>query len=58
VSIVETRARTFDVERFVGDPARAIALLGWKSAIPVETGFVRLIDAMAQQRYNGVVRAD
>lgn len=35
-------SRTYDVARFVGDPARAAALLGWRSRIAIAAGFARL----------------
>jgi nucleoside-diphosphate-sugar epimerase len=42
---VEAPARSFDVHRFCGDPRRAEALLGWRAATPLETGFARLVEA-------------
>lgn len=39
----EAPARSFDVHRFCGDPARAQALLGWRAATPLETGFAMLV---------------
>ncbi len=35
--------RSYDVKRFVGDPARAEALLGWKARIAVEDGIRRFV---------------
>lgn len=35
--------RTFDVARFVGSPARAKALLGWRPQVELEDGLARLI---------------
>jgi len=48
VQIIEASARTFDVSRFVGDPARARALLGWQTTTPVEHGLATLVGAMHQ----------
>ena len=39
----EAPSRKFDVSRFVGDPARAQALLGWRSQITIADGFSRLV---------------
>lgn len=49
VALVEATPRDFDVSRFVGDPSRAEALLGWRATTSLETGMARLIDAMAEQ---------
>ncbi len=35
--------REFDVTRFVGDPTRAAAVLGWRAQIDIEEGLTRLI---------------
>lgn len=35
--------RDFDVTTFVGDPARASAVLGWRANIDLETGLARLV---------------
>jgi len=35
--------RDYDVERFVGDPARAEALLGWRPTVSIDQGFARLV---------------
>lgn len=40
--VVEAPARSFDVYRFAGDPARAAALLGWRATTALESGFARL----------------
>lgn len=37
--------RDFDVDRFVGDPARSRCLLGWTPRIPLKKGLERLIHA-------------
>lgn len=42
--IVEAEPRNYDVARFVGDPTRAQALLGWSATTTVQTGLTRLID--------------
>lgn len=47
VTIVTAPARTYDVARFYGDPARAHRLLGWRAELSVEQGLSRLIDAFA-----------
>jgi len=47
---VEAPERAFDVHRFVGDPARAEALLGWRAQIALETGFAQLVAAYRIQR--------
>lgn len=39
----EAPARSFDVHRFCGDPARAERLLGWRAKVAVEPGFARLV---------------
>ena len=49
VDIVEAPARTFDVSRFVGDPARTRALLGWQATTPIEDGMAMLVRALQQQ---------
>lgn len=41
-------ARPFDVKGFVGDPARAAAVLGWRTATPLAEGI---------DRYAGILRA-
>lgn len=37
--------RDFDVARFIGDPSRAKALLGWQPLIRLEDGLARLVQA-------------
>lgn len=41
----ERPSRNYDVARFVGDPRRAAALLGWRSTTPLEHGFASLAEA-------------
>jgi len=48
VSIVSAPPRAFDPSHFVGDPARAAALLGWRSEIEIEEGLPQLIVSMSQ----------
>ncbi|WP_225770536.1 NAD(P)-dependent oxidoreductase [Inquilinus sp. Marseille-Q2685] len=47
VEIRTAPPRNFDVAHFRGDPARAEALLGWRTEISVEEGLRRLIHAYA-----------
>lgn len=49
VTLREAPARRFDVARFVGNPERARALLGWEAGIPIETGFARLVADFAAE---------
>lgn len=35
--------REFDVTKFIGDPARALAVLGWRTRIDLEEGLTRLV---------------
>ena len=49
VHIVEASARTFDVSRFVGDPARTRALLGWQATTQIEPGMAALVRALHHQ---------
>lgn len=44
-SIVPAAPRDFDVARFVGSPARAKSLLGWRAEVQLEDGLARLIHA-------------
>jgi nucleoside-diphosphate-sugar epimerase len=44
VTRVEAPARNFDIHRFVGDPRRAEALLGWRATTPLEAGLARLVN--------------
>lgn len=42
--------RDFDVARFVGDPSRARAVLGWEPTTPLEDGVAQLICAFREAR--------
>jgi nucleoside-diphosphate-sugar epimerase len=42
LAIVEKPARTYDVARFFGDPARARSLLGWEAKTLIDQGFAEL----------------
>lgn len=46
VQIVDAPARAFDVSRFVGDPARTRALLGWQATTQIEPGLAMLVRAL------------
>lgn len=41
--------REYDVARFVGDPARARELLGWRATIPLREGLDRLIRTFREE---------
>lgn len=45
--------RDFDVSRFVGDPSRARALLGWQPQVRLEDGVARLVTDF-QAQFQGV----
>ncbi|MRG91566.1 NAD-dependent epimerase/dehydratase family protein [Polyangium spumosum] len=47
-SIVEAPPRTYDVQRFVGDPGRAAALLGWAPHIGIREGIERMMNDVRQ----------
>jgi UDP-glucose 4-epimerase len=47
-AILEGAARTNDVARFVGDPARAEQLLGWRAAVAIEDGVRQLVNDFAE----------
>jgi nucleoside-diphosphate-sugar epimerase len=47
--IVQAPSRNYDVSRFIGDPSRAKALLGWQAAIRPEQGIAQLVAAFKQQ---------
>lgn len=42
-TVREATPRGFDVERFWGDPRRAVDVLGWEARIPLEDGIARLV---------------
>ena len=48
VQITDAPARKFDVSRFVGDPSRARALLGWTPQVELEAGFGALVQLFAE----------
>jgi nucleoside-diphosphate-sugar epimerase len=48
-SVRHAPPRTFDVARFVGNSARARALLGWRPRVGLEDGLTRLIQAFRGQ---------
>lgn len=45
--------RDFDVARFVGDPTRARAILGWRARIGVREGLARMMAALAAEAREG-----
>lgn len=47
--LIEEPSRGFDVSGFVGDPALAAKVLGWRAAIPLETGLMRLLNDLARR---------
>jgi nucleoside-diphosphate-sugar epimerase len=47
VTIQEAPARNYDVSKFVGDPARAQALLGWRARADLGDEISSLIAALA-----------
>ena len=52
--LVVAPPRDFDVSRFIGDPRRAEALLGWRATTPQEVGLARLAaDFAARSRPPG-----
>lgn len=44
--VVETAGRSYDVTGFVGDPARAAAVLDWRATVGIAEGVQRYTDAM------------
>lgn len=48
-SIVYGPSRTFDVARFVGNPARAAQLLGWNASTELRDGLSRLLATLADR---------
>jgi nucleoside-diphosphate-sugar epimerase len=49
-----SRPRTYDVERFVGDPDRARRVLGWRAQVGIEEGMRRLIEAFSARGAPGL----
>lgn len=55
--------RSYDVSQFVGDPARAEQILGWRASIGIEEGIYRLVECFRDaysspaERKNGYRRA-
>jgi UDP-glucose 4-epimerase len=47
VESIESPSRDYDVSHFVGNPARARALLGWSATVPIAQGLERLIAGYA-----------
>lgn len=47
--IAQAPSRNYDVSRFIGDPSRAKALLGWQAAIRPDQGIAQLVAAFKQQ---------
>ncbi len=54
-SVVLSPPRSFDVDRFVGDPRRAEQLLGWRAETTVEQGVSRLVHAFIAERARTVL---
>lgn len=50
VPITEAPARAFEVGRFVGDPTRAAALLGWRATVALSDGISKLAHVLQAQR--------
>lgn len=50
VKIVEATPRPFDVSAFVGDPSRALKILGWRARTSLAHGLSRLIADLAELR--------
>jgi nucleoside-diphosphate-sugar epimerase len=51
VETIEASSRDYDVSHFVGNPARARALLGWSATVPIAVGLKRLIAGFAATRF-------
>ena len=49
VTIGEAPARSFDVCAFIGDPGRALALLGWQPQTSIADGFPCLVHEFAER---------
>ncbi len=47
--IIEAPSRTYDVSRFIGDPAQAKALFGWQAHVTPEHGIQLLVEAFKKQ---------
>jgi UDP-glucose 4-epimerase len=47
--ITEASARSFDVSRFCGSPARAKALLGWSPRVSLTDGLAQLVDEFRRE---------
>jgi nucleoside-diphosphate-sugar epimerase len=47
VRLEEAPSRNFDVSKFVGDPGRAEAMLGWKARADLEAKISSLIETLA-----------
>ncbi|MDQ2874992.1 MAG: NAD(P)-dependent oxidoreductase [Actinomycetota bacterium] len=43
--ITHASRKEYEVDKFIGDPALAEQILGWRAAIPVEDGMARLIES-------------
>lgn len=52
VMIAESPPRNFDVSQFVGNPARAEQILGWKTSTSLKKGFSKLIADFAAGKAN------
>lgn len=48
-TITRGAPRAYDVARFVGDPSRARAILGWRAEVPLEEGVAAMVDAFAEE---------
>ena len=49
-SVQVTPTRSYDVAKFIGDPARAMQVLGWRTRIPLEAGMSRLVSEFRARR--------
>jgi nucleoside-diphosphate-sugar epimerase len=47
--VMHAPPRTFDVSRFVGDPSRAVQVIGWRSTTTLELGVRRLVRDFSNQ---------
>jgi nucleoside-diphosphate-sugar epimerase len=57
ITVEEAPPRDFDVSRFIGDPARTLALLGWKAETDIHQGLPALIKDLRARR-DGILVAD